>query len=410
MILAWLLTLSVMARAEQLELTVEQAVARVVAASPELREAAHLRESSEERASSVRKALLPSLSAESALLWVGAGSAVVDGQLLSPGGSAQFLAGLKLEQPLYAGGLLRAREREALERAAGAGYAERARELRVRAETLESCYEWLRARGLHESALAALETARQHRVDVAARIDAGYNSPVDLVRAEVRVKEAEMDELERRTRLRTSGSRLGALLSLPPGIEIRLSSTLPAVEPISPHPAGPQRRPDVQEARSLAAAESRRVDEARSGYLPRLGLIAGWQYIDGSSWQGGLQASWNLFSWGSTRDETRAVQLASDAAEDRADALERDARIEIEEALAAVEQAAQAAALSQARLKLASEDLRLSRLRFREGHGTATEVLEAQSRLAEARAAEINVRADFAIGRARLWRVSGGEI
>jgi len=65
--------------------------------------------------------------------------------------------------------------------------------------------------------------------------------------------------------------------------------------------------------------------------------------------------------------------------------------------------------LTEARMNSSREDLRISRLRFNEGIGIGTEVIDAEVALSNAEAQHINARVDLAESYNRFWLVTGGD-
>lgn len=121
-----------------------------------------------------------------------------------------------------------------------------------------------------------------------------------------------------------------------------------------------------------------------------------------------LSVSVPVFDWMRTLNASREFRARAEQTETQRAMAERAFSREYEAARARVENSVEQIALSARQVKLAEEDLRLSRLRFEGGEGPALDVVAAQNQLAQARvnyytaiAAYWNARADREVAAGR---------
>jgi outer membrane protein TolC len=174
-------------------------------------------------------------------------------------------------------------------------------------------------------------------------------------------------------------------------------------------------RPDLMAARAGLAAERAGVEIAKAAYWPGVSAFYALTWQDDETrnsydhWRIGVAASWEIFNWGRTDQTVRSAGARSRATAERIRSAEDRVRIELREAELAIAAAAESRRLAEARLRLAKEDVRISRLRFAEGVGTGTEVIDAESALAGADAARINAEVDLAVAMNRYRYLAGIE-
>lgn len=157
-------------------------------------------------------------------------------------------------------------------------------------------------------------------------------------------------------------------------------------------------------------ADARR---ARAGLLPQLGLV--FQYgIDSSAVRigdRGFAAFVNLtipvFDWHKTRGAIEQARLRAQQSETSRAISERTFSKEYHNALARVKQLFEQIPMARQQAKLAEDDLRLSRIRYEGGEGSALDVVTSQNQLAQARSNFYTTMANYLNARADLDVASG---
>lgn len=332
-------------------------------------------------------------------------------RLNDPAALSAIGAGVTLTQPLYAGGRISA-GRRALSAAAGAEGASRDRRAQELAAAVVEAYfgSQAAAQGLR-FADDLLAQARETERFVQARSREGLALDSDVARATAFRAHAEAERAAAAQRVQTARSAL-ALLA---GDELGEAALSTPVDAPAPALAAGGDRPDLRAARLRRDAARAGVDVARGALLPELAAQASLETLrtatldDGTSWYTlGVVARWQV-GLGDVR-RLSAARARARAAEAALGWQERESRREAEEARRAVETAA-ARARSAEEAVTASEAARALRLaRHRQGLLPLTDVLDAESALAGARALLLQSRLESRVARARLDLALGADI
>lgn len=194
-------------------------------------------------------------------------------------------------------------------------------------------------------------------------------------------------------------AQLAALMDLP-SFDAKIQPS--TFEPTRLPDGNPERAPLLAAAQSAADAATAREQVARRAQWPQLALTGGWDHnaiqfdrraVD--TWQVMLVLKFNLWSGGAQRAAISAARSVSEEAADRA----RQARLD----LAAASEGAAAAWRAQSRawlaatagLAAADESARIERDRFKVGLGSATDLIDTEAALAQARASAANALAGW---------------
>jgi outer membrane protein TolC len=151
--------------------------------------------------------------------------------------------------------------------------------------------------------------------------------------------------------------------------------------------------PGLEAAKSaLDAAQAKLLGAERAQY-PQLALVGGWnrnaiqwdtRAVD--TWQVNLVLRFNLWSGGERRNAIGAARAAETEARQRRRAAEEDLRAAREGAVAQWRAQEQSWSAATAGLTHAAENARIERNRFRNGLGSATDLVDAEAALTRARA------------------------
>lgn len=335
----------------------------------------------------------------------------VPARLNDPPALSAVGAGVTLTQPIYAGGRISA-GRRALGAAADAEAASRDRQAQELALGVVQAYfgAQVAAEGLRY-ADDLLAQARETERFVRSRNAQGLALDADVARATAFRASAEAERATAAQRLETARSALVLLA----GDDVAAATLSTPVDAPAPPPAPGGERPDVRAARLRAEAARAGVTAARGALLPEVGAQASLETLrtvdldTGTSWYTlGVVAKWQL----GIADGRRlgAARARARAAEDALGWLERQARRDVDEARRAVDTAT-ARARSAEEAVSASESARTLRAaRYREGLLPLTDVLDAESSLAGARALLLQSRLEARVARARLALALGTSV
>jgi outer membrane protein TolC len=268
------------------------------------------------------------------------------------------------------------------------------------------------------AASKAEEAARSTREIFARRVERGLLTEAELLGSEAELASAVASRIGAERAAIDARQTLAVFLGWEPDVLPVLTDTLVASldASLSAEPGGatgegfdPARRTDLlaREAEADAARQEHR--RANYSWLPEVGAFANWAVYsadpfahDGDYWTVGVGLRWKVFSGLQRSTESKRTAAAEQVARTRYDEGLRQARAEAQQAERAVDAAGEALLATAAARRAAAAGSDLMRRRFEEGLATATDLLTAESRAAEAERAAIDAAAGLELERASL--------
>ena len=341
----------------------------------------------------------------------------VGGDPNSPDALETAITRLEVEVPIWTGGELSTRVRQA--RLAAEAAAEGAARAGDQA-AVAAAEAWIRLAQARE-AVALLEKSRE---TVAAHVELARNYSAqgmlvrsDLLRAEVEL--ARLDDLlaEARGNARTAEANLGFRLGEP-------IDTAYALEPLAvPAPIGRERgvwlaaadgRRDLAGARKLLEAGELEAKALRGGLFPRVGVVARHDLVDdrlfgghGDSTTIAAMASFDLFDGGKRRAAVAAARAEAEAGRADFDRFAEGVRLETRQAYETATVALERRATAASALDAAAEAVRIVEERFRAGVVRTTDLLDAATARREAEMRELVARAEAWLAQLHLALAAG---
>ncbi len=203
----------------------------------------------------------------------------------------------------------------------------------------------------------------------------------------------------------------GAFAGLPPSSSLTASGALVGEALAS--------RPERQALTFRIGGAQARVHAAAAGRKPTVALGGGVDFANPNprifprekawqtSWDLGVNLTWNVFDSGRTKAETREAQAAVRAAEARLEDLDEVVAADVRQRLLDLRSATASVTAAEAGVKAAAEARRVLGDRLAVGVAAATDVLVAQDRLLTAELARTRALANVRLAEARLQRVLG---
>jgi outer membrane protein TolC len=332
--------------------------------------------------------------------------------LNKPDAIGAFGGGLNLQQPLYAGGRIRA-AREAGRMMAESEQASQERRKQEVALAIVQAYFGAQVAGQAQKwADETTEWAAEMERFVGARVDQGLWLPSELARVKAFRASAESQQAEVHRLQQTARSGLGLLIGTGP-VDAPLST--PVENPAPAAPAAGSGRPDIQAAALMAQAAGEGRKAARGTLLPEVGIELGagtlrHSWSEGGTWtNASIGLKWKILN----EPERRKVQVAAAqerAAQEMLSFKRQQADHEVREAKEGVIAAESRIIAARKALAAAEESKQLREARHREGLLPLIEVLDAQAALEGARTLILQSLYDLRVNRARLDLAQGNPI
>ena len=420
------------AAAEDVPVTLAEALARAGQANPELQAAAARVDAQAARAEAVQRLRRPRLGLSMDWLRTDLPAGVFASKLNAgqftmtdfdvaslndPGALNHLGTNLTLEVPIDVFGKVgtiaaaMAAERDA----AAAGTRDAAQEIRLR--VTEAYRQAEMAGRAVEVTERVLGVAKAREAEIEARVETGGALKADLLRARARRREREADLAERRGQQRMALAGLARLLGASSGTSYVPTEGPRAVDAMEGDEAAwveraLRQRPPLEMARRKQDAASAWVKHEKNGLLPDVGIVGQlWDdRIDvdkgNQSWAVGVALRWTPF------DPSRSKREAAAAAEQRAATLDAKAasdqvRLEVALAYRRAVSARERHAAAAGGLEEGREAFRVIQERRQAGMATLTDELETETAALGAALQEIGAAAEVAIADAALRRAAG---
>ncbi len=331
-----------------------------------------------------------------------------------------FIGMVGVTQPLYMGGKIRAYNQMA-------GFAESIAKSQLTAEEAETLY------GVEESYWQVVSLT--HKVKIAeeyktlmTKMDAnlqalseeGMATRNDVLKVKVRLNEVNMSLTKANNGLRLSKMALCRVIGMSLDSNIELEETFESDQSAVTADDSDvwQNRPELQSLDYLTKIADSKVKIAQSGYLPTLGLTAGYLITNPNPYNGfthdfsgnftmavALQVP--IFHWGEKRQNVNVARSERNIAELKREEAAEKIELQYTQARLRIDEADERSASAQKNLEQAEENLRYANMGFEEGMVQTAGVLEAQAAWVAAYSEATDARIDSKMSRVYLSKVSG---
>ncbi|MGM0576131.1 MAG: TolC family protein [Myxococcota bacterium] len=300
------------------------------------------------------------------------------------------------------------------------GRKQASRESELRAAS--AFFQFHQARALADSARQSVEELRAQLERLEALVAGGVAKGSDRLRLRVAVAAARQDELSARNRIELARSALATAMNLPPEAPIepdalddpRCAPALTDLETL--YQRARKQREELADLRSATEQAELAIPAAKAELAPDVAAVASYTHLEGQSLAAqdaafvGLTLSWNVWDWGASyqgvqaaRARVRQATAGQEAAEDGVLLQVKRARLDLQTAVDSLELAGLAA-------KEAAESFRVVSSRYEAGDANTTDVLTAETALAEARNRRVVARYQCLVAHAELRSAVGDPL
>lgn len=253
----------------------------------------------------------------------------------------------------------------------------------------------------------------------------GISPKIDVLDAETRLGEAEVQLIRSTNNLRVAEARFNTILRQPINTRVEVEDILTPAAYDKTYEASQEtamkNRPELLEAEKNVNRAEMEITLAKSDYYPTVSFLAnyfrrgddptvdGSEFVDRESWDVIAVANWTFFEWGKTRYATNQRRAQLRQAKETLEQVIDSVSLEVKTAFLTLQAAGEAIRVAEKSVESAEENFRISTERYREQVATATEVLDAQTRLTQAKTNYTNALVASRLARARLVRAMGLE-
>jgi len=256
-------------------------------------------------------------------------------------------------------------------------------------------------------------------------VKVGLSPKIDLLDAETRLGQAELQLIRAINDLRVAKARLNTILREPIdssfAVEDILSTQSYKRSYESSQEIAMEHRPELLEAQKNVSIAEKEITLVKSDYYPDITLsvnyyrqgddptVDGSDYVDRENWDVVAGATWTFFEWGKTRYATNQQRARLRQAKEDFEQIKDSILLEVKTAFLTLKASEDGIRVAQKQVVSAEENFRISQERYKEQVATATEVLDAQTRLTEAKTNYTNAMVIFNLAKDSLIRAMGLE-
>jgi len=235
-----------------------------------------------------------------------------------------------------------------------------------------------------------VERLESHLRDARNLYDEGVITKNDLLQAEVRLSDARQRLVALRNLRTINVSRLNNAMARPLKTDVQVmdvketpSDGLLTLDMEKAWERAEEQRPEIQIADTTLKALDMEEVTKRSEYYPKFFLQGGYDFIENryqvheGNWSLTAGISLNLFSGGSTKAEVSKIKQQRLKLFEQKNKLIDEIKLEVEKYILDLKTAREKITVTKDAVSQAEENLRINRIRYGEGVGTATEVLDA---------------------------------
>jgi outer membrane protein len=299
-----------------------------------------------------------------------------------------FLGGVQVRQPLYTSGRV-SYGIDAAGAEVNAAVANEARtELDVKLQVGEAYIGVLKAQRLLDVADGSVKSLESHTREVENLLKEGVGIPNNLLASRVALANAKQRQLQMKNIVAVAKAAYNRVLQRPLDTPVSLSDLPQPTDEYDLHRAIQQAvdgRPEIAQLSAKVRALRSQGAAVRAGYRPQVVVEGGFDYIENRFLDNetfnhvSVIAEWNFFDAGRKRHKVMQIEQSAEAVLRKRSNAESLIALQVNKAWHDLSTASQQVKVSKGALESATENLRVSRNRYKAGAGTNTEVLDAET-------------------------------
>lgn len=327
---------------------------------------------------------------------VGAGYLLLDNEPVSLSGNQQLATAddqslsyqAMLSIPLYTHFQISSLIDAAMANLQAGKFAEQAACQKVKLQIAEAYVAVLLGIRQTDVAVSQEQSLTAHVADVKNLYDEGMVPVNDLLAAKVTLANARQVTLQIQNRLNIARATYNRLLNRPLADNVLLetiSPSFPETDLDGLSKIALKSRPELAALAEQVDALQWQAKSAKAESGPKVILKSGYDYRENShqlhegSWQAMVMASWDIFDGNVSKNKGLALQAKSRSVTQQQKDLETLILLQVRQAWLDMEESRERITVTKETLEQAEENLNVTRNRYKEGIGTNTEVLNAES-------------------------------
>jgi outer membrane protein len=235
-----------------------------------------------------------------------------------------------------------------------------------------------------------VERVQSHLKDTQNLYEQGVVTKNDVLQAQVRLADSQQRLIAAKNLSAVNVSQINNFLMRPLNLPVQPEDVAPSLlesravfDLEKAWDAAIQARPELQIVDATLKAQDLEERARKADYLPKLFVKGEYDYMDNRYMLHEANASVlvgmsiNLYKGGSTKAELAKIEYGKERLDEQRKQLIEDIKLEVKRYILDSETAKERVAATRDSVKQAEENLRINRVKYTEGVGTATDVLDA---------------------------------
>lgn len=267
-------------------------------------------------------------------------------------------------------------------------------------------FDMLQADNLQKLGRESVERLADHLKNVEAQYEVGVVAKVDVLRSQVELANAKQSLIQAENKYQISEANLNKIVGLPMDTQLKLDNILVYTPYENDLPYclnyASMHRPELEQAKQQVEAAKGALRVAISGHMPQIAASASqnwndknWPGDENGNWYVGVSVGLNIFDSGVTVSKIHGAEAelkkAHENYRDTVDLVNLDVRTNY----LSMREAEKRIDTTKLAVSQAEEDYRIAQLRYMNGVGTNTDVLDAQVALTDAKTNYLQAMYDY---------------
>lgn len=343
---------------------------------------------------------------------------------ISPSILDNYSMQLTLSQPLFTGFRLSGNSRlnEELANASGEDYNKDRSELIFNIKN--SYWSLFKAYQFKNVMDEIVDQIKSHMTDAENLNRAGMLTENDLLKFDVQLSNALYQQIEAENMTKIANTALNSLLKLPLDTQIDIASSVNMTDAHYENldrllSEATRNRPELKSAEAKIKAGEAGVTIAKSSWFPQISLYADYYYSKPNqrimptknefigTWDAGINLSMNIWDWFTTAHQTEQAETQLAQAADGMDMIKDAINLEVTQNYLTFNLAKKKTEIGSLSVKQATENMRVTSDKFKNGLATISDVIDAETALQSAKTNYTTSIVDFELAKARLDKSIG---
>lgn len=331
-----------------------------------------------------------------------------------------YTGGILIEQPLFLGGKLFAARKMAQTGLSIAGLNKGKNNSDIRFETEKAYWNVVKAKELQKVSQQFLQTVDELYRTVENFYNTGMASQNELLKVKVKINEAKLSLKRSENSVRLAKMSLCHLMGMPISKDIDVINNLSDIKAVDTKIHSVENRLEYKILSENIQLKNQEIKAVRSDFLPRVGLVAGYNYMNGVKLNGTklisddvfavmISVKVPLFHWGEGMRKVKSAKIEKQMAIVQRDEITEKMLLEVSQALNMLDESELEIKLTESAFNEATESLRESRKNYETGMETLVNYMDTQSIWQKTWAEFVSAKINYQIAKTKYLKSLGQE-